>query len=184
MSENTVNIEISIGRQSLRLQRGAELLAEYAISTAKKGPGEQMDSECTPRGLHEICEKIGAGCPANTVFVGRRPTGELYTPELRAEFPSRDWILTRILWLAGLDVGCNAGGTVDSRWRYIYLHGTPDDVTLGVPGSRGCIRMRNADIMDLFDVVEVGTRVVILDDRQPCYVAELAGSGLAMEPPT
>ncbi len=111
-----------------------------------------------------IYAKIGAHCPADTVFVGRRPTGEIYTPELRAQFPGRDWILTRIVWLAGKEPGKNAGGNVDSWERYIYIHGAPDDVPMGMPGSRGCIRMRNADIIQLFDLIEVGMRVVIVED--------------------
>ncbi len=168
MTSTRLHIEISFALQRLRLQRGCDTLADYLISTAKNGPGEQIDSECTPRGLHAICEKIGTDAPSGAVFVGRRPTGEIYSPELRARFPTRDWILTRILWLTGMEPGCNQGGEVDSRWRYIYLHGTPDDVTLGTPGSRGCIRMRNADIMELFEQVEVGTRVMLIDDIGRC----------------
>jgi lipoprotein-anchoring transpeptidase ErfK/SrfK len=110
-----------------------------------------------------IAEKIGAGVPPNTVFVERQPTGEIYTPELRARFPQRDWILTRILWLAGAEPGKNQGGDVDTYRRYIYIHGSPDEVAMGMPGSRGCIRMRNADVVDLFDRVEVGTKVLICE---------------------
>lgn len=154
-------IEIDLTRQSLRLLRGAELLREYAVSTAKNGPGEQVDSYCTPRGRHLIAEKIGAGSAPGAVFVGRRPTGELWSPQLRAEFPGRDWILTRILWLAGTEPGRNQGGTVDTYNRFIYIHGAPDDVVMGRPGSAGCIRMQNADIIDLFERVADGCEVDI-----------------------
>jgi L,D-transpeptidase YbiS len=158
------HIEISLTDQCLRLKRGAQMITEYLVSTSRNGPGELQDSECTPRGEHVIYAKIGAHCSADTVFVGRRPTGEIYTPELRAQFPGRDWILTRIVWLAGKEPGKNAGGNVDSWERYIYIHGAPDDVPMGMPGSRGCIRMRNADIIQLFDLIEVGMRVVIVED--------------------
>jgi L,D-transpeptidase YbiS len=158
------HIEISLTNQCLRLKRGAQVITEYLVSTSRNGPGELQDSECTPRGEHVIYAKIGAHCLPDTVFVSRRPTGEIYTPELRARFPSRDWILTRIVWLAGREPGKNAGGNVDSRERYIYIHGAPDDVPMGMPGSRGCIRMRNADIIQLFNLIEVGMRVVIVED--------------------
>jgi len=131
------------------------------VSTAVNGPGERLDSECTPRGRHSITEKTGAGCAVNTVFVGRRPTGEHYTPELGRQFPDRDWILTRILRLSGAEPGRNQGGDVDSFKRYIYIHGAPDDVEMGVPGSHGCIRMRNEDVIELFDRIETGTELVI-----------------------
>lgn len=154
-------IEVDLGQQELRLLDDARVLARYAVSTARNGPGEIMNSECTPRGAHAIAEKIGAGCAPNTVFVARRPTGEIYDAEFAARHPGRDWILTRILWLTGLEPGFNAGGERDTHARYIYLHGTPDSTPLGVPGSRGCVRMRNADILELFERVEVGTRVDI-----------------------
>lgn len=154
-------IEVDIARQQLSLYQGDHCIKAYAVSTARNGAGERQDSFCTPRGVHVIAEKIGAGCEPGTVFVGRRPTGELYAPELRQVKPERDWILTRILWLAGTEDGKNCGGEVDSYNRYIYIHGTPDDIEIGVPGSRGCIRMRNADVIELFEQVEVGTPVVI-----------------------
>lgn len=155
------HIEIDLGTQRLRLVRGDEIVREYGVSTAANGPGELMDSGCTPRGWHVIRAKIGAGCPPNTVFVGRRPTGELYRPELRQRYPDRDWILTRILWLSGQEKGRNRLGRVDTMRRYIYIHGCPDDVPTGVPASHGCVRMRNTDVIDLFERVEVGTRVHI-----------------------
>jgi lipoprotein-anchoring transpeptidase ErfK/SrfK len=156
-------IEIDLAAQRLTLLCGAEALARYPVSTGKNGPGELRDSERTPRGLHAIDEKIGAGAPMNAVFVARRPTGEVYTPALRAQYPGRDWILTRILWLTGLEPGRNRGGEVDTRGRYIYIHGAPDDVPMGVPGSRGCVRMRNADIVALFEAVPIGTPVLIAE---------------------
>ena len=158
------HIEVNISRQTLTLFAGNDVIKQYTISTAKNGPGEQMDSECTPRGKHFIHEKIGAGCEANTVFVGREPTGELYHPELREQFPDRDWILTRILWLSGCEEGRNKGGNVDSYDRYIYIHGGPDDVAMGVPGSRGCVRMQNDDMIELFDLVETETAVNIVEE--------------------
>ena len=131
------------------------------MSTASKGAGEERGSYCTPRGAHLIRAKIGEGLAANTVFVARRPTGELYTLQLGEQFPGRDWILTRILWLSGREPGRNRLGSVDTMRRYVYIHGSPDSAAMGAPGSHGCIRMRNADIVDLFDLVPAGTAVVI-----------------------
>ncbi len=154
-------IDIDISKQRLKLRAGERTLLDAPVSTGLRGAGEVMDSERTPRGWHVVCEKIGEGAPMNTVFVGRRPTGELYTPELREKHPGRDWILTRILWLSGTETGRNMNGNVDSRERYIYIHGCPADVGVGAPGSRGCIRMRNEQIIELFNRVKVGTRVYI-----------------------
>jgi hypothetical protein len=156
-------VRISLAEQRLRLQRGDEQLMDVAVSTAARGGGEQMDSLCTPRGWHVIRARIGAGAPVNTVFVGRRPSGELYAPPLRAAAPERDWILTRILWLSGLEPGRNRLGAVDTMRRFVYIHGAPDDVPMGVPGSHGCVRMRNADVTRLFDAAAAGTRVLIED---------------------
>lgn len=154
-------IEIDLSTQRLQLRRGDEVVMDVLVSTAGNGPGEVANSNCTPRGWHTIRAKIGDGCEANTVFVGRRPTGELYTPELHQQHPKRDWILTRILWLSGLEPGCNRLGNVDTMRRYIYIHGTPDSVELGRPGSHGCVRMRNSDMIRLFDLVPAGTKVWI-----------------------
>jgi L,D-transpeptidase YbiS len=154
-----LRIEVDIGRQQLLLRDGDAIVWTAPVSTAANGPGEQLGSERTPRGRHYIRAKIGAGCAPNTVFVGRRPTGEMFSPQLRAQQPGRDWILTRILWLSGLEPGVNRLGTVDTMRRYIYIHGCPDDDPIGVPGSHGCIKMRNADIVRLFDAVGAGTRV-------------------------
>lgn len=155
-------IDISIANQTLSLlNNDHELLAQYVVSTAANGVGCEKDSGCTPLGAHLIRAKIGEDAPTNTVFVGRRPTGEICTLELMAQFPNRDWILTRILWLSGREVGKNRLGNVDTMQRYIYIHGTPDSTELGAIGSHGCIRMRNADIIQLFDKVPVGTPVMI-----------------------
>lgn len=155
-------IEISMMDQRLCLMDAVGgLLAEYAVSTALNGAGECKGSGCTPRGRHIVRARIGEGQPSGTVFVGRRPTGEIWSPELAAQFPERDWILTRILWLSGCEVGVNRLGDCDTMQRYIYIHGTPDTELMGVPLSHGCIRMRNADVIDLFDRVPVGTPVII-----------------------
>ena len=154
-------IRIDLDRQCLELRVRGEVRRTYPVSTAANGPGEQEGSECTPRGRHVIRARIGAGATPGTVFVGRRPTGERYTPALGAAYPDRDWILTRILWLSGTEPGRNRLGRVDTMRRYIYIHGCPDEVDITTPGSHGCIRMRNDDVIDLFDRVEAGTRVVI-----------------------
>lgn len=155
-------LEIDLARQELRAYQDNALVRRYPVSTARNGAGEVLDSECTPRGRHEVRERIGDDCPPNTVFVGRRPTGEIYDEALGRAHPGRDWILTRILWLAGLEPGRNSGGECDTYARYIYIHGTPDSTALGHPGSRGCIRMRNADLLELYADVDVGTPVDIL----------------------
>lgn len=154
-------ISISISGQRLRLTQGDRLVMDVAVSTAKNGAGEINGSFRTPRGAHLIRAKIGAGCAPNTVFVNRRPTGEFYTPQLRAQFPQRDWILTRILWLSGTEPGKNRLGNVDTMRRCIYIHGCPDEDAMGVAGSHGCVKMRNSEMIELFDRVPVGTRVLI-----------------------
>ena len=156
-------IDITISSQELVFyDEIKKTVSSYRISTARNGAGEQFDSNCTPRGRHIVRAKIGAGCPQNTVFVGRRPSGEIYSPELKEQFPQRDWILTRILWLSGCEVGFNRLGNVDTMRRYIYIHSTPDSVPMGIPASHGCILMRGADIIDLFERVPVGTLVNIV----------------------
>ncbi|MDO8207003.1 MAG: L,D-transpeptidase [Gallionella sp.] len=158
-----MKINIHIASQTLELlDDSGQVLHRYAVSTAANGPGEVSGSFCTPRGRHIIRARIGEGCPANSVFVRRRPTGEIYTPELGAQFPERDWILTRILWLSGCEVGFNRLGESDTMRRYIYIHGTPDSEPVGLAASHGCIRMRNADLLELFDLVPVGTSVEII----------------------
>lgn len=155
-------IDVNIGVQELDLlDDNGNMIKRYSISSAKNGMGELNGSFCTPRGRHIIRAKIGAGQPFNTVFVERRPTGEVYSRELARNFPGRDWILTRILWLSGCERGYNRMGHVDTMRRAIYIHGSPDTADMGKPGSRGCIRMRNRDIVELFDLVPVRTVVEI-----------------------
>jgi len=158
-----MKILINIPQQQMEVYGDDDaLLRSYSVSTGANGVGEESGSYCTPRGQHIIRAKIGAGQAPGTVFVRRRPTGEIYTPQLGAQHPGRDWILTRILWLSGCEVGYNRLGSCDTMRRYIYIHGTPDSTALGSPGSRGCVRMRNADLIELFDLVRVGTPVHIV----------------------
>ena len=154
-------IVVNLRDQTLSLHRQGEVDRRYRISTAKNGPGEQQGSGCTPRGPHVIRAKIGAGFAEGTVFVGRRPTGEVYSDALAQANPQRDWILTRILWLCGREPGKNRFGPVDTMRRYIYIHGCPDTLPMGVPLSHGCVRMRNKDIAELFDLVEAGCEVLM-----------------------
>lgn len=156
-----MHIVIDIASQALSLISGTECVATYPVSTAAAGVGERKGSHQTPRGAHIIRAKIGADAPLNAVFVGRRPTGELYTPALGEEYPGRDWILTRILWLSGLEIGFNRLGDVDTMQRYIYIHGTPDEYPLSLPLSHGCIRMHNQDVVHLFNQVNIGTLVYL-----------------------
>lgn len=158
-----MKITIHIPTQTLELcDDSGRLLHRYAVSTGANGVGEENGSFCTPRGKHYIRAKIGAGQAENAVFVRRRPTGEIYTPQLGAAHPGRDWILSRILWLCGKEPGYNRWGSCDTMRRYIYIHGTPDSTQLGKPGSHGCVRMRNADLLELFELVPAGTAVEIL----------------------
>ena len=159
----TTRILVHLDTQTLDLLEGDRVVARYPVSTGSNGPGEARDSGCTPRGRHRVRLRIGEGCPANTVFVGRRPTGEIYSADLAAQEPDRDWILTRVLWLTGTEPGLNRGGCVDTLRRYIYIHGCPDAAPLGVPLSHGCIRMRNADLIALFEQVDAGTNVDIVE---------------------
>lgn len=161
-------IYISLAAQRLIGFREGRAVCEFPVSTALNGAGEDNGSGCTPRGRHRVRAHIGADQPLGSVFVGRRPTGEIWTPELSAAHPERDWILTRILWLCGEQRGFNRGGDCDSQRRYIYIHGTPDDQPMGVPLSHGCIRMRNADVCALFDLTPQGCQVAITE--QPLNV--------------
>ncbi len=157
------SIRISIADQLLELSEAGKPLKRYRVSTAKNGVGEKNGSFCTPRGRHIIRAKIGAGAPVNTVFVKRRPTGEIYDAELASRFPGRDWMLTRLLWLSGCEPGFNRLGDVDTMRRYIYIHGSPDSAVMGRPGSIGCVRMHNQDLLELFDLVAAATPVEITE---------------------
>lgn len=161
-------IQINIPNQTLTLYQSDQLHTTYSISSAKNGTGQQQNSGCTPLGKHQIYAKFGVDLPINAVFVARQFTGEIYSPELAQQFPDRDWILSRILWLDGCEYGVNQGenahGCCDSRARFIYIHGTPDSEPMGIPLSHGCIRMRNHDVIALFNQVMIGTRVEIIAD--------------------
>ncbi len=157
-----MKINISLYNQVLTLIDDEDnLIRSYPVSTALNGAGEESGSNCTPRGRHIIRAKIGAGQPLNTVFVRRRPTGEIYTPQLNLLQPQRDWIITRIFWLSGCELGYNRMGTCDTMRRYIYIHGTPPERGVSVPRSHGCVNMLNEDLLDLFERVSVGTAVLI-----------------------
>ena len=159
-----MRIRVDIGRQRLELfGKDGACIRRYAVSTGERGAGERSGSLCTPRGRHRIRARIGAGAPAGAVFRGRRPTGEVWSREFAAAHPGRDWILSRILWLCGEEPGRNRGGEVDTMRRYIYLHGTGDDQPMGVARSHGCVRMRNRDIIELFELVPAGTVVEIVE---------------------
>lgn len=152
---------VSVAKQRLKLIDNGEILFDVKIATGKNGVGEQSGSECTPRGWHKVRAKIGANCPENTVFIGRRPTGELWSEQLQEKYPGKDWILTRIMWLSGLEVGFNRLGKQDTMRRYIYIHGCPDNNPMGIPSSHGCIKMRNSEVIALFDQIDVGIAVFI-----------------------
>lgn len=158
-------IEISLPRQELvGYDASGREACRFPVSTARNGPGERKDSGCTPRGRHVVRARIGSCLPRGAILVGRRPTGGGWSPELAAANPGKDWILSRILWLSGLEPGRNRLGAVDTMQRYIYIHGTGDDQPMGRPLSHGCIRMRNADVIALFDLTPVGTLVEIHDE--------------------
>lgn len=159
-------LHISLADQALYGFADGQLLLRLAVSTALNGPGELNGSGCTPRGRHQVRAKIGEGLPLGAVLRGRRWTGEVWSAALHEQFPGRDWILTRILWLSGCEPGHNRRGEVDSFRRYIYLHGTPDSEPMGVPGSHGCVRLRNADLLELFPRVPLHCPVQI--EEAPC----------------
>ena len=161
MKPDTIFIYISVGKQTLTVVDANQNKRQYSVSTARNGPGELLGSECTPLGLHCIAEMIGQGTAEGTVFVGRKPTGEVSSQEVLKQFPERDWIVTRIMWLRGLEPGKNLDGKVDTKARYIYIHGTPYEEFLGKPNSKGCIQMGNRNIIELFNIVGVGTKVMI-----------------------
>jgi len=154
-------IVVNVAEQRLQLFSGNAVTIDVEIASAKNGVGERVGSECTPRGWHQVRAMIGADAQINAVFVGRRNTGEIYSPDLRRKFPNRDWILTRILWLSGLELGKNRLGAADTMRRYIYIHGCPDEDEMGTPSSHGCVKMHNTDVIKLFSAVTPGTQVFI-----------------------
>lgn len=159
-----MKLRISLADQALELLDDAgTVLRRYPVSTAANGAGEEIGSQRTPRGQHIVRAKIGGEQPLGSVFAGRRPTGEIYSPELGQTQPERDWILSRILWLSGSEPGFNRLGGCDTMRRYIYIHGTPDETFEQTPRSHGCIRMRNADLVELFDLVPAYTPVEIVE---------------------
>ncbi|WP_435978921.1 L,D-transpeptidase family protein [Psychrobacter sp. DM4] len=166
-NKRVTSLLITIRTQTLALYSNDAIIKQYAISTGKNGIGSRQDSGCTPLGQHIIAQKIGGNEPSHAVFIGRVPTGEIYNASLGAQFPKRDWILSRILWLSGLEEGinkgCNDQGGCDTFDRYIYIHGTPDSEPMGAPYSHGCIRMRNDEIIELFELVQEGTPVTIVE---------------------
>lgn len=166
MSERYDSLTVCIATQTLIAHDADGAQRRYAISTAAAGTGQKNGSWQTPLGRHRVRVKIGAGAPPGAVFVRRRATGEIWTPELHALYPERDWILTRILWLTGREPGINRRGDVDTLRRFIYIHGAPDSVPMGEPGSHGCVRMRNDDIIELFERVEAGTPVDLVAEAR------------------
>ena len=156
---------VSVPEQLLYGFKGAQEQCCYRVSTGQAGLGEQEGSGQTPRGRHCVRAKIGGGAPLGTVFVSRRPTGEVFSESLARQYPRRDWVLTRILWLSGLETGFNRGGSVDTMRRYIYIHGCPDCIVFDGPGSHGCVRMRNQDVVSLYDRVPLGTQVIIHEGK-------------------
>ncbi len=161
-------VEIDLSAQHLTAYSAAgEAVMRARVSTAANGSGEENGSYCTPRGWHQIRAKIGGGLAENSVLVARRPTNEVYSASLRAQWPGRDWILTRILWLSGLEKNFNRLGSVDTMRRYIYIHGCPDDDSMGIRSSHGCVKMHNREVIELFNMVEVGTLVHIKETAAP-----------------
>ncbi len=156
-----MNIIVDIPTQILTVFENNKELRSYLISTGIRGVGEEINSEKTPRGKHIIRAKVGVEAAVGSIFVGRRATGEIYQPAMKGENPDCDWILTRILWLSGLEVGMNRLDSVDTMQRYIYIHGSPDETSMGKPSSKGCIRMHNAGVIELFDLVSVGCPVLM-----------------------
>ncbi|MPW43755.1 cell wall-recycling L,D-carboxypeptidase ElsL [Acinetobacter guerrae] len=161
------DILIDLEQQLLYLPKHNKL---YLISSGKNGVGEQENSGKTPRGWHQIAEKFGENLSMNTVFIARQPTGEIYSPSLALQHPQRDWILSRILWLEGLEQGFNHGQGCDSKQRYIYIHGTPDIEPMGIPVSHGCIRMRNQDVVEVFDLMQQGALVYLSETKIDTFI--------------
>jgi len=162
-------LRVVLDTQTLHCLEQGVPVRSFEVSTARAGAGQRSGSLQTPIGNHLIRAKIGENQPEGAVFTGRRPTGEVWSPELHRQHPDRDWILTRILWLSGTEPGVNRLGNVDTMRRYIYIHGTPDCELLGHPASHGCVRMHSRDLVWLFDWVDAGTPVLIeQSDSESC----------------
>lgn len=157
---NSININVT--QQQLRLlDEDDNLLKQYPVSTSKYGAGSENGSEKTPLGLHRVKDKLGGAMPVNEVYIGRVPQGDLEECQQRGVNLPDDVIMSRIMWLEGMEPGRNQGGYVDTYQRFIYIHGTNHEDSIGTPASIGCIRMRNDDVVDLFRQVEVGSEVLI-----------------------
>ncbi len=156
-----MHVIVNANTQELAVYDAKRLICTYKIATAANGLGEQIGSEQTPRGWHEVHAKLGDGCELGAVFHHREPTGEIYSTELDHAHPARDWILSRIIWLSGAEPGFNQHGAVDTKKRFIYIHGTPDEIPMGTPSSHGCIRMHNQDVIELYEYLENGDRVLV-----------------------
>lgn len=157
---NSININVT--QQQLRLlDEDGNLLQQYPVSTSKYGTGCENGSEKTPLGLHRIKNKLGGAMPVNEVYIGRVPHGNLEECQQRGVELPDDVIMSRVMWLEGMEPGRNQGGYVDTYQRYIYIHGTNHEDSIGTPSSIGCIRMRNDDVIDLFRQVEIGSEVLI-----------------------
>jgi len=157
---NSIKIKVSEQRLSL-FDEENNLLHQYPVSTSKYGTGSENGSEKTPLGLHRIKDKLGGAMPVNEVYIGRVPHGNLEECKANDVDLPDDVIMSRILWLEGMEPGRNQGGYVDTYQRYIYIHGTNHEDAIGSPSSIGCIRMCNADVVELFRLVESGSEVLI-----------------------
>ena len=152
---------VAIEAQRLYLMHDGRLLKAYPVSTSAFGPGAQEGSNQTPLGLHQIKQKIGENEPEGMIFKARKPTGRMANIIAEPRDVPEDDVTTRIMWLDGMEPGVNQGGKVDSYKRYIYIHGTPEEGLIGRPASHGCVRMLNADVVDVFNKLPEGTLVYI-----------------------
>jgi len=153
---------VDVKQQLMYFYQQDQLTHTYSVSTAKNGLGNKEGSYQTPYGFHNIDEKIGDGQPLNMMFKGRQALGEIAIIN-HPKYTEQDSITTRILWLSGLQEGINLSGDVDTKQRYIYIHGSADEAHIGQAVSHGCIRMKNTDILELFDR---------LDDKAIVYIAK------------
>ena len=160
-TDQWIHIDTSSQILTLLSKDSSKILLRANISTAKKGLGEEKDSFKTPTGWHTIRAKIGENKPKGAVFIGRRWTKEIYSKKLENQYPNRDWILTRILWLSGIEPGHNRLGPKDTMRRYIYIHGTNEINKLGTPASCGCIRMQDDDLIKLYDLIKPYDQIFI-----------------------